>query len=178
MFTPTLNIEFLPTFDSRVLLVLDISTWLHLESEQTFLDIVTPARTRPITVPFTKNRTTSLNSNNLDLTCAEDESGLISLPDGIYTFSLYVCDGDKFKETFYYLRTVQLQVRLDNFLIKQTINNCDDNKDCINKYFEMQLLLDAAHAHLRDGNVKRASYHYQEVLDMMDDLENCGCDGE
>ena len=67
---------------------------------------------------------------------------------------------------------------LDNFLIKQTINNCDDNTACIDKYFKMQLLIDAAHAHVREGNVKRAAYHYQEVLEMMDELENCGCYGE
>lgn len=178
MFKPTLNIEFLPTFDSRVLLVSDVSSWLHLESEQTFLGITTPARNNRIVVNFTKNRTTSLNSNNLDLTCAETEADLISLPDGIYKFDLFVCDGAKFSETFFYLRTVLLQTRLDNFLIKLTINNCSDNESCINEYFKMQLLLDAAHAHLRDGNVKRASYHYQQVLEMMDNLENCGCNGE
>jgi len=178
MFKPTLNIEFIPTYDSRVLLVSDASVWLHLEEEQTFLGITTPGRTNRLVVPFTKGKITSLNSNNLELTCAESEAGLISLPDGVYKFDLFVCDGDKFSESFYYLRTVNLQTRLDNFLIKQTINNCDDNTACIDKYFKMQLLIDAAHAHVREGNVKRAAYHYQEVLEMMDELENCGCYGK
>lgn len=175
MYLPTLNIEFIPTFDSRVLLVADTSIWLHLQKEQTFLDVTTPGRDTYITIPFTKGKTLSLNSNLLDLTCSDTEAGLIGLPDGVYTFTLKVCDGDKFKETFYYLRTVNLQTELDNYLIELTIDSCDDNYLCINKYFEIQLLLDAAHAHVRRGNIKRASYNYNLAKDLLDDLQNCGC---
>lgn len=178
MFRPTLNIEILPTYDSRVLLVTDASVWLHLQKEPVFLDITTPARKTSVTFPFVKNKTVSLNSNNLDLTCSEDEEGLIELPDGVYKFRLYVCDGEKFCETLYYLRTVNLQIRLDNFLIKNTVDGCKDNSKCIDIYFKVQLLLDGAHAHIRRGNVERASYNYNLALEILDDLENCGCNGE
>jgi hypothetical protein len=175
MLHPLLNIEILPTYDSRVLLLADSSNWLHLEDEPTYIDITTPGRKKPVTKVFNKGKITIYNSNTLDLTCATDESGLTSLPDGIYTFKLYVCEGDQFSETVHYLRTVNLQVRLDNFLIKNTIDNCQDYRYCMELYFKMQLLLDGAHAHLRRGNIKRAFYNYEKALDMMDSLENCGC---
>jgi hypothetical protein len=178
MYLPTLNIEFIPTFDSRVMLISDASVWLHLQGEQTFLDITTPGRTGFITIPFTKDKITSLNSNNLDITCADDESGLISLPDGVYTIVLKVCDGEKFSATFYYLRTVQLEIRLDNILIKNTIDNCSDNKNCLDLYFNIRILIDSAHAHTRRGNIKEASYRYNRALDMVEDLEECSCDGK
>lgn len=178
MFKPYLNIEILPTYDSRVLVISDNSSWVHLQDEDTFLDITTPGRKTSITREFDKNQITIYNSNTLDLTCATDNSGLTPLPDGIYKFKLYVCDGEQFCEEFYYLRTVNLQVRLDNFLIKHTIDSCNDNYHCEKTYMAVQLLLDAAHAHVRRGNVKHASYSYNEALEIMDDLENCGCDGE
>jgi hypothetical protein len=167
--TPNLKFDILDTYDKRILRIADISEWKHLVSEESFIDIEVPARTSVTTQRFQKESINIFNSNNLEITSDD----LQELPDGIYKFTIYVCKGDKFSYSAYYLRTVDTLLRLDQILIDLKLHCCIPDDKLLNKYSEIELLIKGAHAHLRDGDVNQASCLYEKALDLLEGLEEC-----
>lgn len=171
--TPEILFDVIDTYDSRVLRIADISDWEHLTDEPTYVDITTPGKETPVTLYFAKEKINYYNSNLLAITCADCTDGLNTLPDGIYKIKLYVCEGTKFCNQKYYLRTVKTKLRLDKILINLHIDCCLPNEKLLKKYMEIDLLLDAAHAHTRDGNIESAACAYEKAIDLLEDFENC-----
>ncbi len=166
---PTLKFDVLDTYDKRILRIADISEWKHLTKEETFIDIEVPARKAITTQRFQRESINIYNSNNLEIT----NNKLEDLPDGIYKFTIYVCKGDKFSYSAYYLRTVDTLLRLDQVLIGLKLNCCVPDNNIINKYSEIELLIKGAHAHLRDGDISQAGCLYEKSLDLLESLEDC-----
>lgn len=172
---PTVSFEIIPTYDSRLLMVVDTSDWKHLESESTYIDITLPGSKTYVTHPFQKYKINKFNSSTLaygcDLGC-EDE--LRSLPDGIYTIKVTVCEGDKFYEQSYYLRTVQLELRLAKVMVEMNLD-CMPKPSCYEQILKIKLLIDGAKADILFGNIKSAKAKFDKATELVEDLENCDC---
>lgn len=174
---PELNFEVLPTYDSRVLAIIDLSDWKHMKSESSFIDITLPASKSTITKDFAKEALTRFNSSNLAYGCTNCEDGLISLPDGIYKIKIYSCDGATFSEEKYYLRTVKLELRINKILVSLNLE-CGADSACINDIIKAELLLRGAKADLIFGNINAAKRKYEKSMEIIDDLEHCDCTKE
>lgn len=170
---PRIDFLVLDTYDIRVLLIVDNSNWQHLSEESSYIDITTPGRKNAVTHFFRKEKINIYNSNLLELSCEDCPDGLGDLPDGIYEIEVYACEGDKFSEKKYYLRTVKALLRLDQVLINMALNCCLPDKAVMDRYLEIELLLKSAHANLRDGNIKQTSCEYEKAVELLDDFETC-----
>jgi hypothetical protein len=170
---PTLNFDILPTYDSRILGIYDSSDWKHLSSEEAYLDVTTPGKKFPVTKIFHKNKTTIYNSATFELTCTDCQDDLIPLPDGLYHFKLFICEGSKFSIEKYHLRTVKLLARLDQILIDADFGSCNPHLCNFDHLVEIDLMLKGAHANIRFGNIEEGMIIYNKVLDKVKQLETC-----
>lgn len=175
---PKLNFDILETYDLRILRIADTSDWKHLKTETSYIDIITPARKKPVTHYFNKDSINIFNSNNLELTCTDCKDGLQKLPDGIYNIKIYVCEGAEFFYSACYLRTVSTQLRLNQILINLGLCNCTPDTSVMDRYNEIDMLLTSAHANVIDGNINQGSCEYFKALELLDNLENCNVNCE
>jgi len=170
---PSIDFYVQPTYDVRIMGVVDVSRWEHLDVEPSYIDVIIPGRQRAVTNHFQKGKVNILNSNNLDITCTDCKDKLAALPDGMYCITVYVCEGDKFSKQKYYLRTVKAALRLDKILIRLDTSPCSLDTEKLEMYDKANLLLDTAHAHTRYGNVDRAMQLYNQAIEMIEELEDC-----
>ena len=175
MAKPSLSFEIIPTWDSRIIAVADISSWYHLTEESTYIDVTLPGSKTAVTQPFQKNKINILNSSNLAYGCVVNcEDDLSKLPDGIYKIRVYVCEGNKFSKEAHYLRTVNLELRLNQLLVNVGLG-CNPDSGCVMDIMEAEMLIKGAKADLLFGNIKAANQKYTKAVEMVDDLENCEC---
>lgn len=188
---PILCLDILDTHDRNIIRVADLSEWKHLDGEPTYIDITTPGRKNPITLNFEQGKINYYNSDNLstdcnncgasdckNCSCKEQESDCNDnkspkLSDGIYKLTLYVCEGDKFSYTMHYLRTVNLLFELDKILIDLYAGCCLPKDIMMQKYLDIDLLIQSAHANLRDGNIKMAACNYEKAVEKTEDFQDC-----
>ncbi len=169
---PILNFLIPETYDARILQITDLSDWKHLIKETTYIDITTPARKHPVTKYYNKERETIYNSKTLELTCSED-CELTPLPDGIYHIKIYVCEGGKFSYERYYLRTVKFLLELDRLLIDMSLGDCKPKLEFWEKFSQIELMIKAALANVRDGNISEAMSIYNKALEQLKRLKLC-----
>ena len=172
---PNLSYQVFPSYDSRVLIIADTSTWAHLIEEPTYIDITLPGSKTAKTLPYQKEKVNVFNSSNLGYGCeALCEDDLISLPDGIYCLKVYVCEGNKFFLENHYLRTVNLELKLNKLLVDVGLG-CNPNTNCVNQIIEAEMLLKGAKADILFGNLQDAGKKYEQAFEIVEDLENCDC---
>lgn len=174
---PILNFEILPTYDTRIFLVADVSKWEHLENVPTYIDIKVPGATKPSTNFFEKGKINIFNSSLLNLTPATSSSSLVELPDGIYTIKIYPCEGQTFCFERAYLRTIATQLELDQSLIKMNLDSCKIKPCNLEKHLKADELLMSAHANVRDGNLIEGMSNFDAAKEILDEILNCNdCD--
>lgn len=169
---PRLKFTISDTFDLKVIEFYDSSEWKHLEKIATYIDITTPARKNPITKFLSKNKVTIYNSKTLELGC-EEGGELSSLPDGLYLFKIYVCEGENFSYERYYLRTVKFMLELDTLLISMSLGSCKPKLSFLQKFSETELMIKAALANTRAGNIHEAMSIYNKALEEFKKLKLC-----
>ena len=165
--TPKIDIEILPTYDVRVLRIADISEWEHLITESSYIDIKLPAKKNPTTLYFQKNRINTFNSANLEIST----SSLESLPDGLYTIRVYICEGCKFYKEVKYLRTVKALLDLDEILISLHKECCGIDDNLLNEYLRIEILLKSAHANIRKGNFSQGMCEYEQAIELIENYK-------
>lgn len=170
---PKLDFDILDTYDLRVMRVVDNSSWEHLYKETTYIDVITPAKTKPVTNYFYKDKINTLNSNNLELTMTHQKGELQPLPDGVYKIKIYVCEGDKFSYETCYLRTIKTMIELDKVLIDMNVKGCETDAKTLERYLKIELLLKSAHANVRQGNVEQGMCEFDKAKDMIAKFKTC-----
>ena len=172
---PVLNFEVTPSWDKRVLVVTDISDWNHLSGEPSYIDITLPGSKTAVTHSYAKNKVTVFNGSTLNYGCSNGcDDNLPDLPDGIYKIKIYVCEGNAFSYERNYLRTVNLEVRLQKELMALDID-CYPNSSCLNKIIEAEFMIKGAKADIFFGNVQAAQRKYKKAVDIVDHIEHCDC---
>lgn len=175
MAKPVLNFDVLPTYDSRVLAIADLSIWAHLVDEASYIDITLPGRKTPVTYGFGKNKVNKFNSSSLGYGCADCEDDLIPLPDGIYKIKIYSCEGNKFYLEKHYLRSVQLELDIQSLIVSINIE-CNPDSSCLTQIQKAELYLKGAKADLVFGNINAANRKFNAAVELVEDLENCECE--
>ncbi len=166
------NIDFqvLETHDPRRILVSDFSEWLHLDKEQSSIEVTVPNRD-PVMLPFKKFAINGLNSVNLGLGCG-NEGEFLDLPDGIYKITVLGCP-DKFQKTRYYLQNDIAQGKLDKLftMVNYDCNNVD--KERREKLLTLDYLMRTAEAASRKGNITLSEDFFECALEQIDSYLRC-----
>lgn len=166
------NIDFqvIETQDPRRILVADTSEWLHLDKEQSSIEVTVPKR-NPKMLPFKKFAINGLTSVNLGLGCGK-EGEFLDLPDGIYKITVLGCP-DKFQKTRYYLQSDIAQSKLDKLFTMVDYDCKNVDKERRDKLLTLDYLLQTAKAATRKGNLPLAEDFFECALDSLDSYLKC-----
>lgn len=169
-----INIDFqiLPTFDPKVILVVDSSEWLHIEDKPSIIEVILPGETKSIIHYFDKRKVNIFNSFNLGLSCptCPSESELVELPDGIYHFTVKGSP-DTFLKERQYLKTDKTRLELDEFILSLSSN--DPSNELIEKVNKINFILEAAESSTRVGDFCSAQELLFKAQKMIKKLKNC-----
>lgn len=169
-----IDFQVVDTDDPRYLFIADTSDWGGLEDEEVTLDIIVPGVQGPVTHFFDKYSINRYNSLLLGLTHVGEggEFPETDLPDGIYEVILNGLEEHQFKRRVI-LRTTLLEIELDKLYINN-VNECLDLEECFMKrIFEIEVILRASHANIRDGNECKAKELFDRARYLIDDLNGC-----
>lgn len=170
-----INVDFqiLRTSDPKVLLVADTSDWKHIEDKVSVVKVTLPGSTSPVYKNFKKHNVNIFNSSILGVTpkaCTAED--LKDLPDGIYTIEV-VGSPNTFNKKRYYLRTEKLQLKLDMQYAALGLDLTHKNSDSRENLLDIDLMIRAAEAALRVGDISKASTYYKEAKSIFDSYVNC-----
>ncbi len=167
------NIDFhiLDVLDPNYFLVVDNSEWGGIIYKPSIIEVTTPEFETPVTHNYLKNGTNQFNSLSLGLVCDSCKE-LTEIPDGVYTVTVKGSP-DKYQKTKNYLRTVKLQLELDELLIKN-VSSCSEVSDSlVKKINKIDKLVRAAKANLRYGNTCEASAMFLEASKQVEKMKKC-----
>jgi len=170
-----INIDFqvLKTYDPKVLVIADTSEWSVIEDKPAIIEITIPGANNPSIHYVDKNKINVYTSALLGINCgAECEEDLIEIPDGIYHIHMKGSP-DTFEKERYYLRTEKLQLKLDKAYVAlgKDINHAD--KDVVELLWTCKLLIEAADASTRLGEIAMASDYYKQAKRIIDSYLDC-----
>ncbi len=160
--------------DPRVLLIADNSKWSVIYDKPSIIEIVTPGMKEPITQFFQKDKINSFNSSTLYLSCYKDNHTLYDLPDGFYKITVKGSP-DKYMACKHYMRTTKLTYLLDRLFIRLNPDTSPIYKEYVEELEYIRILLYAAEANVRNGNIMKANSQYSLATKLAESLESKDC---
>lgn len=159
-----LDFEVIKTDDLTKLVIADLSDWTDLTGSQ--VDILLPECDIAdiITLPLGRNINNAYFLEDLEVIGER-------LPDGIYVITIK----DDLGTTTYeknHLRTTNLRLLRDRIFLKH-ITDCNFERTLSLGINLIDLYIEAAYANLRDGDVSKAKYFYNQAKSRIDKLLNC-----
>lgn len=159
-----INIDFqiYDSNDPKYIIVLDTSSWGHIVNKPAIIEVTPPGFSEPWVQYFDKNSVNYISSSSIGLNCYECDGGNADLPDGVYKITVKGSP-DKFCHTRNYLKTTNIDSKLDEILMNEYsgCEDCTGTNDNIEKVLMYKNLLEVANASVRRGNHAKA----QEILD-------------
>ena len=166
-----INIDFdvVDNMNPKYFSVIDLSQWKSIKNKSSIIEICLPGTDKPIIHYFEKGQSNIFTSLNLNLNCPIDcdTEECLDLPDGIYQICVKGSP-DSFSQSKDYLRTVQLQLELDNAYL--TTENPKELKD---KVCDIEMLIKAAEANVRNDNFAGAQELFEQAEKETEKLKNC-----
>lgn len=147
--------------DKQSIIFIDASSYIDYPAFP-LLKVTTPTETEH-TLNYNPNNSTVINSSVLF-----DIDG-VDLADGIYKITQSIAPNDEVYKHVYYLKTDKVKEKIKDLLYKVDIND----KELINKIFEMDLLLEGAKVSTERGSFKVAIEKYNLVKKEIDRFLNC-----
>jgi hypothetical protein len=169
-----LDIIVVPTYDTRLLSIKDISTYNVSPSAPT-IEITIPNGFGKAVLPFTINTTNVFNSTSLGITGATD--AIIPIPDGVYFLRYSVAPSYVNFVEKSIMRVDQLQEKFDSAFMRLDMMECDraiktQAKVTLNSiYFFIQGAVAAAN----NCAVMEANKLYNQADKMLSNFINGGC---
>lgn len=174
-----INVDFqvINSYDPKVLIVADSSTWLNADNLPSYISITPPGSKQAITHIFQKHRMNIFNSVNLGLTCLTEcgEQNYVDLNDGIWTINLK-SSFQGIEKTRYYLKSDKMRLTLDQAYIKASLEYDQKDRQLREDLEDIEFLLRTSEAFTRDGNYTKASRNFsdaQEILRKYIECKNC-----
>ena len=172
----SINIDFavLSTGDPKDILIGDKSSWGIAENQPAYLVVIPPGSKNSITLNFIKHSIFFLNSNNLGMSCINQDctgQDYIDLQDGIWEFKLKSKYQGQEKARFY-LKDDTLRTEIDKMRIKQGFNY-DPNSDVLKTLDKVEFLLSASHSYIKEGDFNNAMKGYEEASKLTKKLKGC-----
>lgn len=165
-----IDFEILETKSTTRILINDCSEWLHLDKEQSSIEVTLPNKD-PVTLPFKKFAINGLNSVNLGLGCTP-EGYLLDLPDGIYKIRLLSCN-DKFQKTKYYLQNNISQAKLDKLFTLVDYDKVNVDKERRDKLLTLDYLMRTSESATREGKLTLAEEFFESSLEQINNYLRC-----
>lgn len=166
-----------PDYDPKYLMVADKSQWFKAQTLPSVIEVIPPGSTKPITNTFQKDRINAFTSVNLGLSCLKTcgEQTLQDLQDGIWTIT--VKSGyEGIEKQRYFLKTDLLRRDIDEAYAKHSLEYDMFDKEYRENLSDMEFLLSASQAHIRRGDIVRASRDYNQAVEISKkylDCKNC-----
>lgn len=176
--TYSLDFYILDTNDPKSILLLDRSNYLF-EPENPKLFIVPPGYTGEINIeyPGIKNSIIEINSDSIGLTenCNINEE-FANLPDGVWQITMSVCPYEELYNKKCYLKTTQIECKLQDILLRFDDCGCLPDKEFKNLIVDIDILLQSAKAEVSICNIENATKKYNQALKLLNQIEkklNC-----
>ena len=171
-----MQLEVLPTFNRKVLLVKDISLWSSLPVDNIILEVKVPGRDEYKRFLINKGDLKVLNCSDLSF-C---KGGMTDLPDGTYRMKLSYNPNEDTITEFYHFRDVELRGKLFSTIKELLDNKCELSKKDFSKKQEelikIDLLLRAAKYQVEEcGDPQGGKDLYSQVMDELENYSNCDC---
>ncbi|GAB3975841.1 hypothetical protein GCM10028806_34300 [Spirosoma terrae] len=148
--------------DSRTLVILDRSAYFT-EPEQALLNVILPGRVTASTIAMNVAGLTTLTGWELGL------GGRVELPDGIYQIRYAVAPHDRVSVCLNYLKTSQLNARIDKWLLAVGCDTDDRQLDELgHQLAQLDVLLRAGAANAEAGHFTLATAQYDRASRLLD----------
>ncbi len=167
------NIDFhiLDVLNPKWFAVADNSEWGGILEKPSIIEVTVAGFNEPNVTFYTKCGINQFNSRTLGLDCGKCGE-LVDLPDGIYTITVKGSP-DKYQKTKEYIRTTQMQLKMDKLLIS-AVNSCGEfDKNLKEKIRNVDFLIRAAKANIRYDNRCRAFELFNEANKLLDKVSKC-----
>lgn len=164
-----LDFEILETGNIKTLVFVDSSQYME-NPESPLLEIILPGMNKYLLVNIQPRKVNTFNSNTLNLTpTILNDCDIIDLPDGVYSFKYKICPYKYINRVKNYLRTTNLDCKLNRFLDTFEFSDkiIDVDKATI---IDINILRDSAKASAELGNNDRASNKYKLANDKVNSL--------
>ena len=171
-----INVDFqvINSYDPKVLIVADSSTWLSADNLPSYISITPPGSTQAITHIFQKHRMNIFNSVNLGLTCLTEcgEQNYVDLNDGIWTINLK-SSFEGIEKTRYYLKADRIILKLDKIYIKSGLEYDKNNRQLREDLEDIEFLIRTSEAFCRNGDFFKASRDFSEAEQLLKKYQDC-----
>lgn len=164
--------------DPKSIVLLDRSNYLFTP-EKPRLFITPPGYTGDIEVeyPGISNTLIELNSDSIGITeTCDHTSPFVDLDDGVWQIKMAVCPYEELYAKKCYLKTTQLDCRIEDILLRFDNCGCIDNQKFKNTIIDIDILLKSAKAEVNICNIKSATDKYKQAVKLVNSLEktlNC-----
>lgn len=140
---------------------------------------ITPPSFMKATVAFTPGSLNIFNSNTLNITCVDDVSLLVDLPDGIWSIRQSIAPPIKYNIYRTFIRTTLLERKFGNAFLKLDLNPCDQNRrtEGMKVLDEIFFFIQAAIAAANQCNNLLAMDLYRTADTMLDNFMRDRCRG-
>lgn len=176
--TYTIDFYILDTNDPKTIILLDKSNYLF-PPEKPRLFITPPGFTGDIDVEYLgqKNTIIEINSDSIGLTeTCNYKQPFSDLEDGVWQIKMAVCPYEELYNKKCYLKTTQIDCRIEDILLKFDNCECVDDKDFKNRIIEIDILIRSARAEVNRCNVEGATTKFKKAVKLVNSLEksvNC-----
>jgi len=171
---PIIDFVILDLHDPNLLGVVDKSYYPSGFTVSTPTVEITPPSFPKATLTYTIKTLNTYNSNDLKLTCVDNESQLGNLPDGMYTIKMSISPEYSYNRTKSFLRTTNIRRKYGIAVMKTDITCCSDDikKQHMVYLDEINYYIECAIAAGNDCSGTVAMTLYQEASRMLDAFIN------
>jgi hypothetical protein len=161
-----LDFEILPG-NCNVINILDTSSYLG-KPDRPSVFIQAPGFNEAVQILIKPNTVNVINSQLLNQNCQIDIEENSALSDGLYWITLGICPYENMKVVKPYLRTCLFECQLDQLLVNDRYIT---DLNFQNRVSEVEILLNAAHAHVRQGSTRGMAL-FQKAKERFDHIIN------
>lgn len=173
MATIVTRLDFVVRVHPKYFLLDDTSHWGMIENAPAIMQVTRPFERQPVVFTWTKNSTNVYNSENLLLDCPTcNDHRLSYIQDGVYDFKLIGSPSVNFK-SLSILSTWVMKKELNRMFLEGFDENDVFGSKNMFKALEINKLLAAAKAHLREGNRNGCLRFFHKAEAMLNKFKNC-----
>jgi tRNA G10 N-methylase Trm11 len=168
----TINIDFqvITAGDPKLLIVADTSTWGLIETEPSIIEITPPNKTTEVVHYFSKGKNNVFNSSNLLIS---SQGQYNDLADGVYEIVVKGSPSTEYCKSRHYLKTDKTQLQLDKMYINLAFERGDDAKRSRRTILEMESMIKAAEALVRNGEPTKGMSIFVEAARQLENFAEC-----
>lgn len=169
-----LDFTVIPDFDTKYLIVGDISKWYGAENLPATISITPPGSSKAIIETFQKHKLNIFNSVNLGLSCLNscEEQVYTDIPDGVWTIlvkSGYI----GIDKTRFFLKTDIFLREIDEIYIRAGLEYDIKDKQFRKDLTDMEFLKRTSESFARRGDAFKAHRDFSQAQALLNKYKEC-----